>query len=53
MERVRDRRRDEDTLSVEGEEETVGLNGLLHNLSIERVGTEEEAVEQLEVVLEM
>ena len=47
MERVREIRREEETGSVEGEEYTGGVDGLLHNLTIETAGTEEEAADQM------
>ena len=52
LKRVRERRREEDPGSAEGEEETGGVDGLLHNLTIETAGTQEEAAEQLEATLE-
>ena len=51
MDRVRGRRREEETVSEEGEEETVGVNCLLDKLSIETAGTEEEAADILEAAL--
>ena len=38
---------------MEGEEYTGGVDGLLHNLTIETAGTEEEAADQLEAALEI
>ena len=51
LERVRERRRVEEAESMEGEEETVGVERALNNLNTETAGTEEEATEQLEAVL--
>ena len=38
---------------MEGDEDTVGMYGLIHKLTIETAGTEEETEEQQEAVLEM
>ena len=51
LDKVRRRSREEDYGSAEGEEEIENVEGLLHNLSIEKEGTEEEAAEGLESAL--
>ena len=51
--KVRRRRSEEDSGSAEGEEESDNVEGILHNLTIETGGTDEEATEGLEAALRM
>ena len=53
LEMVRRRRIEEAAGSENKEEKSENVEGLLNNLSIEMVGTEEEAAERLEVALQM
>ena len=53
LERVRGRRSEEEAGFAEEEEGRENLEGLLNNLIIEMVGTEEESAESLEAVLKM
>ena len=53
LDRLRERSRKEEAGSVEGGEDTVSVDGLLINLSIETAGTEEEAADKLKAALGM
>ena len=53
LERVRGRRSEEEAGSAEGDQEIENVEGLLNNLTIEMMGTEDKAAEDLEAALGM